>query len=156
MTELDSHIHIFAYGSNMNPERVRERGLGFRSVAGARLPGFRLQFDKTSSTYAGVGHANVHVDHGSVVEGVLYWLHDAAEIQKMDRFERTPINYSRDIVTVHTAAGPVLTWTYFANPAVHVTDLAPSADYLAHLLAGEAHLSDDYIEELRGWLPVSS
>ncbi len=48
----------FAYGSNMNPQRVRERGLAVVRAEAARLPGFRLAFDKCSAPgAAGVGRA---------------------------------------------------------------------------------------------------
>ncbi len=148
--------HYFAYGSNMNPLRIRERGLEIVSERGARLPHFRLTFNKMSRDHSGYGHANIEFLRGAHTEGVLYELSAPGEILKMDPYERAPWNYGRDIVEVHTVHGVEWAWTYFANPAVHVTDLAPSADYQAHLLAGEAHLSDDYLEELRGWLTVSS
>jgi hypothetical protein len=134
----------FAYGSNMNPARVRERGLAVSAVAGAWLPRYRLAFDKASSAHAGVGHANVLLDHDAFVEGVLYWLAGPEEILKMDRFESTPVNYSRDVVTVQTARGAVQTWTYFANPAVRRKGLRPPRSYLNHLLAGRPYLSPAY------------
>ena len=42
----------FAYGSNMNPERVRARGLAVVAQRGARLPDYRLTFDKMSRDHA--------------------------------------------------------------------------------------------------------
>ncbi len=141
----------FAYGSNMNPQRVRERGMRFTAATGASLRGFALAFDKTSARHPGVGHANVVFAPESVVEGVLYELHDATEIAKMDPFERTPINYSREIVTVHSAAGDMLTWTYFANPAVRRDGLQPPRSYLNHLLEGRPFLSEAYFLQLAAW-----
>ncbi len=163
----------FAYGSNMNPDRVRERGLRFDHAAGARLENFALVFDKTSKKHAGTGHANVQPAPGQVVEGVLYWLESAAEIDRMDRFESTPVNYSREVIQVRvqaahlpseavleaeisdgTALQPasdvvITTWTYFANPAVRQPGLLPPRTYLDHLLAGRPFLSSDYYEMLR-------
>ena len=156
----------FAYGSNMNPERVRERGIVFEHAAGARLEGYTLVFDKTSRAHAGLGHANVMPARGQVVEGVLYWLASADEIGKMDRFESTPVNYSREVVHVrvealdlpagHELEAPestplVTTWTYFANPAVRRPDLLPPRSYLNHLLAGRPFLSEAYYERLLAW-----
>lgn len=141
----------FAYGSNMNRLRVRERGLSVVHAEAARLPGFRLRFDKHSAAHAGAGHANIAYDPGGIVEGVLYWLADDREIVKMDPFELSPVNYSRDIVEVHTAGGPVGCWTYFANPAVCRTGLLPPRSYLQHLLAGEPFLSAAYYRMLAGW-----
>ena len=154
----------FAYGSNMNPDRVRDRGIRFEHAAGARLEGFALVFDKTSKQHAGLGHANVRRAPGQVVEGVLYWLETAEEIGKMDRFESTPVNYSREVihVSVQTEHLPddrvlespysevlITTWTYFANPAVRQSGLLPPRTYLDHLLAGRPYLSSDYYQMLR-------
>lgn len=141
----------FAYGSNMNPARVRERGLTVEYEQGAMLRGYRLVFDKHSAAHAGEGHANIVWDPGATVEGVLYRLAGANDIERMDRFERAPVNYSRDFVEVMTGEGSQAAWTYFANPAVRRPGLRPSAGYLAHLLAGEAYLSPAYVTWLRGF-----
>jgi hypothetical protein len=156
----------FAYGSNMNPDRVRERGIVFDHATAAALEGFTLVFDKTSRAHAGLGHANVVPARGKTVEGVLYWLSAADEIGKMDRFESTPVNYSREVVHVRVAAGHlppdhgqvsgsnvtlVSTWTYFANPAVRRPDLLPPRSYLNHLLAGRPYLSEPYYQMLASW-----
>lgn len=155
----------FAYGSNMNPERVRERGIEFEHAAGARLEGFALAFDKTSRQHAGAGHANVVVAPGRVVEGVLYWLRSNEEISKMDRYESAPVNYSREVIHVSVSRQDlplrspepdgdhalVTTWTYFANPAVRSPDLLPPRSYLNHLLAGRPFLSADYYAMLERW-----
>ncbi|MEQ8861342.1 MAG: gamma-glutamylcyclotransferase family protein [Pseudomonadales bacterium] len=141
----------FAYGSNMNPARVRERGLTVAGIEAARLPGFRLTFDKHSAAHLGAGHASIAFDRGAVVEGVLYRLAGADEIVKMDRFEAAPVNYSREAMLVHTGAGIVATWTYVANPAVLRPGLKPPRSYLDHLLAGEPFLSRDYFRMLAAW-----
>ena len=158
----------FAYGSNMNPDRVRERGIKFHMAMGARLPGFALVFDKTSRDLPGAGHANMVPAPGREVEGVLYWLCDTEEIRKMDPYEAAPVNYSREVIQVqaqrqdvHAAApirdlpaeNPVVLscWTYFANPAVRVPGLLPPRSYLDHLLAGRAFLSADYVRMLERW-----
>lgn len=159
----------FAYGSNMNPERVRTRGVAFEHASPARLDGFTLTFDKTSAVHAGSGHANITYAPGATVEGVLYWLTGPDEIRRMDRFESTPVNYSREVVRVRVlvphlpslpvpdgTAGPdgamlIPTWTYVANPAVRRAGLRPPRSYLEHLLAGRAYLSSSYVDMLEAW-----
>jgi len=141
----------FAYGSNMNTARVRERGLAFSQAERATLPGFRLEFNKQGRDHPGSGHANVVWDPASSVEGVLFWLATADEIALMDRFERAPVNYSRDIVDVLADRGPVASWIYFANPGVLRSGLYPTRSYLEHLLAGQPYLSRGYFERLRNW-----
>lgn len=141
----------FAYGSNMNPARVRERGLEVLAISAAALHGVRLGFDKQAREHAGAGHACLSFDAAGIVEGVLYQLASEADLLRMDHFERTPINYSRELVTVVTADGTVSAWTYFANPAVWRSGGRPSRDYLSHLLAGRAYLSDAYFQRLAAW-----
>lgn len=167
----DVIARYFAYGSNMNPDRVRERGLAFDHVSAACLDGFALAFDKTSRAHHGLGHANIVHAPGRTVEGVLYWLSSADEIERMDRFESTPVNYSREVVRVRVLgahlppfgglelaeqADPAVavlvpTWTYVANPAVRRPGLLPPRSYLEHLLAGRPFLSATYVEMLERW-----
>lgn len=140
--------HYFAYGSNMNPARVQERGLVVLGLCGARLLGKRLVFDKVSRLHPEAAHANIVHAPGRVVEGVLYRLVGADEILKMDPFERAPWNYGRDVVQVVVRGEAVWAWTYFANDAVRRSGLHPPAAYLAHMLAGKAHLSPGYYQRL--------
>jgi hypothetical protein len=140
--------YYFAYGSNMNPSRVSARGLDVVSARRATLAGFRLVFDKCASDHPRSAHANLAWDPSGLVEGVLYALASEAEIEKMDAFERAPINYSRERVVVTADGDRVVAWAYFANPAVRRAGLRPSRGYLAHLLAGRRYLSLDYVAAL--------
>lgn len=152
----------FAYGSNMNPARMRSRGVDFVHAEGAVLPGFGLVFDKRAGNRHDAGHANIRWAPGQRVHGVLYWLAEPGHIARMDVFERAPINYSREVFLLQTAAAPaaarpldaatagaVPAWVYVANRGAIREGLRPEPDYLAHLLAGEAFLPADYVEALR-------
>ena len=139
----------FAYGSNMNPRRVAERGIGYDQVTAARAAGFTVRFEKRSRLQAGAGHANLAYSHAGVAEGVLYRLTDDAEIVKMDTYEGVPVHYSRDSIRVETECGAAWAWTYFANRAVIASDLKPPQWYVAHMTAGEQYLSNEYTAWLR-------
>ena len=139
----------FAYGSNMNPQRVAERGIGYDQVGGARLPGFSVRFEKRSRFQAGAGHANLAYRTGGMAEGILYRLTDDEQIAKMDPFEGAPMHYSREPIRVETEAGPTWAWTYFANRAVIAPNLKPPRWYVAHMAAGERYLSAEYVAWLR-------
>ncbi len=141
----------FAYGSNMNVDRMRERGMRFEAAFEGRLRGLELQFHKAARGHPGAGHANIAYAPGSSVEGVLYILSSPEEITRLDPFERTPVNYSREVVQVVTARGVVSSWTYFANPAVLQPGLKPPRSYLEHLLAGKPFLSAAYYQMLQSW-----
>lgn len=142
--------HYFAYGSNMNPARVADRGLSVRDAQAGVLDGYRLMFNKMSRDHAGVGHANIEFDRHSVVEGVLYELHSADDILKMDPFERAPWNYGREVVPIRQGQHITWAWTYFANPAVKTAGLLPPRTYMGHLLAGEVFLTPEYLQHLHG------
>ena len=139
----------FAYGSNMNAARVRQRGLQVIGRRGATLANCRLVFDKMAGNQPGVGHANLVRAPGEVVEGVLYDLAHVTEILKMDPFEQAPVNYTREAVAVAVGAEVVWAWTYYANSARRARNLRPSQNYLDHLLAGSELLSESYSEALR-------
>jgi hypothetical protein len=151
----DNRHHIgavcryFAYGSNMNPLRVQARGLRAVGMRGARLHDVRLTFDKSAADHPNSGHAALAYAPGESVEGVLYDLAEPAEILKMDLYERTPINYSRELVHLTLAGTVVPGWTYFANRAVLRRGLRPSRSYLGHLLAGAPYLSASYLSGLK-------
>ena len=142
-------FYYFAYGSNMNPARMQARGLVFSAAESARLPGYRLAFNKRSHCTPGVAYANVvHSSYG-VVEGVLYALANLDALNIMDGFEGTPVRYSRECMTVQTATGAKSAWIYVANPAYVEAGLLPESNYLNHLLAGAAHLSPQYLVMLQ-------
>jgi cation transport regulator ChaC len=135
----------FAYGSNMNPARMQTRGLTVLEALSGHLPGYSLCFNKRATNRApGRAYANIRHQRDSVVEGVLYRLPDAGEITKLDHFEGTPIFYSRECLPIVTGHGVQPAWVYIANPAFREEGLLPSADYLAHLLAGRELLSEAY------------
>ena len=132
----------------MNPARVEARGLAVDRVRAATLVDFKLVFNKVSANHAEIAHANIQFERGQHVQGVLYDLEAQAEIFKMDPYERAPWNYGRDAVLVETREGDEWCWTYFANPGVISIGRLPSADYMAHLLAGKAFLSMEYLQML--------
>lgn len=138
----------YAYGSNMNPDRVRKRGLSFDRVLAGRMPGLGLRFNKQSKEHPDCGHANLVYAPGEIAEGVLYGLSSADMIERMDPFERAGVNYSRECVFVETDEGVIASWVYFANPAVLREGLSPSREYLNHLLAGKPYLSPAYYSKL--------
>lgn len=146
--EKVSVTYYFGYGSNMNEARVIKREMPYTDVLAGQLHGFELRFNKRSVKYPGAASANVQQSDGSVVEGVLYKLCDEQSIEFMDPFEGYPIRYSRFLLPVETAAGPVDAWVYTANADFIQEGLRPARWYLNHLLAGEAYLSTEYFSKL--------
>jgi len=64
-------MKYFAYGSNMNPERMRQRGIKFSKREHAILEGWKLVFNKIASRNPNKGYANIERKEGSIVKGIL-------------------------------------------------------------------------------------
>lgn len=136
--------HYFAYGSNMNPQRMLARGIAFTDAVAASLKEFELCFDKRALGKPRVAHANIRHCLAAEVEGVLYSLADPEAIGQLDHFEGTPVRYSREVYAVHTRRGIVYAWVYVGNRALLADGLLPERSYLQHLLAASSHYSNDY------------
>jgi cation transport regulator ChaC len=135
----------FAYGSNMNPERMRKRMGYLPPSRKAVLQDYNLTFNKISSKNPSEGVANIIPLADSQVEGILYEVTDQ-DIAKLDAYEGVPTNYIRHIVKVDCKGELINALTYIA---VKVKDgLKPSRDYLNHLLAAKESLSEDYYQQI--------
>ena len=142
-------MKYFAYGSNMDPERMKERRINFSKREHAILEGWRLNFNKIASQNPNEGYANIEVDDGNVVEGVLYTIQDA-DIEKLNRYEGCPKHYIKLKVRVKLdSSEEEEAITYVANPDKVREGLKPSKDYLNHLLKGCDLLSEEYCKKLR-------
>ena len=141
--------YYFAYGSNMNRERVGQRGMGFEGLEPGTLANYSLIFNKRSVKQPGTASANVMEDYGSVTEGVVYKLKHPSEIEMMDPYESYPICYNRMVMPISTREVMVDAWVYVANEAYVETGLKPAGWYLNHLLQGEPFLSKAYLSKLR-------
>jgi gamma-glutamylcyclotransferase (GGCT)/AIG2-like uncharacterized protein YtfP len=147
---LKEHYY-FAYGSNMNSQRMIDRGLEFSQALAGQMHGYQLAFNKKAWDHPCRSYANVVVSRcseNSVVEGVLYKLNDHQQIFKMDPFEGAPRLYSRDIYLIETLEGKIPAWVYIANKATLAEGLKPDQWYLDHLLAGKPYLSESYYQRL--------
>jgi len=144
-------MRYFAYGSNMDPDRMRERGVNFLKREHAILEGWRLEFHKVSSRNPDEGYANIVKDENSVVEGILYEINDS-DLKILDRYEGYPNHYERIKVAVRMDNGEkVEAVTYIAKPDKVKNGLKPSRKYLNHLLKGCDLLSEEYCRKLRRW-----
>ncbi len=150
MTSADSTwINYFAYGSNMNPGRMRERTVEFSLRQSAVLDGYALCFNKISASYPGSGAANIVESPHSRVEGILY-LVTAGGLAALDRFEGYPEHYTKETVRVETAEKAMIECvTYIANADMTKDGLKPRAKYLSHLLLADEMLTPQYLEMLR-------
>ncbi len=137
----------FAYGSNMDPEQMGHRDLGWTRAEGAVLSGYRLAFDFDARSRWLGGAANVVPDEDMSVEGVLY--HLDGDIAVMDGWEGGYRRIQVRVVLLNDGTEREA-WTYeVIDKGEHMN---PSEVYVDQMLRGarEFGLSDDYIRELEG------
>ncbi|MEW6574370.1 MAG: gamma-glutamylcyclotransferase family protein [Bacillota bacterium] len=149
-------VWYFAYGSNMDAARMRERLKdvgGWQERVPAVLTGWRLAFNKVAGQNPHHGFANIVPAAGEKVEGCLYRLPEAA-LEALDRYEGVPDHYVRREVTVkrRDTGESLAAVTYVAQSERVREGLKPSREYLQHLLAGEECLSQEYFQRLRNVL----
>jgi gamma-glutamylcyclotransferase (GGCT)/AIG2-like uncharacterized protein YtfP len=101
---------FFAYGSNMDPNRMAGRAPSARVVGPARLDGFRLAFSVFSTKWEG-GAANLELDDHGRVWGVVWDVPDS-EVHGLDAFHGHPTYFRREDVVVELGEEPVIAWTY--------------------------------------------
>lgn len=138
----------FAYGSNMNPARMRQRQVSFTLLMAGTLNQYKLAFNKRKDN--GRVAANVMAATGEVTEGVLYQLTSPDTLAAtLDHYEGNPIHYKRQILLINTELGRKQAWVYIAQPAFVIEEAKPTREYLNHLLAGQPYLSAGYVQKLR-------
>jgi SAM-dependent methyltransferase len=151
------HVLVFAYGSNLDAERMTARVPSARLVGRSRLEHHELRFHKRGSK-DGTGKANAFRSDAddAAVHGVVYEI-DERGLASLDAHEG---GYERRLLSlaVEERGERVDAWVYLARPETIDDALAPEAWYVAHVLAGaRAHgLPSHVVEgltEIRARLP---
>lgn len=152
--------YYFAYGTDMDPQELREACPGAEAIGPAYAPGFRIAFNRYRAG-AGAWGANLLEDIRFLTWGVLARV-PPGELLALDRREGYRIgrpgessSVRREIEVQVPGHGPVRAWAYFGVPG---TELAPEPEpaqpdpaFLQALVAAaEAQdLPFDYIAALR-------
>ena len=144
----------FAYGSNMDPNRLEQKdGIEriLENARKARLDGWEFGFTKKGKDG---GKANIIPKTGGIVWGLLIEL-DPEAVKEMDKSEGTGFkipHYTKETVRVVTDDGVEHECkTYVANfhPDRFDDDgVSPSEEYLKHIVDGATihNLPPEYIE----------
>lgn len=131
-------LYYFAYGSNLHPERLRERVPSSRAVAVAELDGHVLRFHKRGRDDSGKCSILPSNRPRNQVYGMVYRM-AAAEQANLDRAEGLGVGYLRVELTVRIDGTPRPVFSYRAQDE-HIDDaLAPFAWYHQLVLAGARH-----------------
>jgi hypothetical protein len=148
----------FAYGSNLDPERMRQNAPDHQLIGLAALRDHRLLFPRHNEKWGG-GTASLGHAHGETVWGVLYEVSDN-DLEVLDRQEGfrgagdQHNLYDREWLTVEltrpddgSVPRRVRAQAYLARPS---NPSPPSRRYLDTILAGARHhrLPDEYVDRL--------
>jgi len=124
----------FAYGSNMDEERMKERGVNFNERKYAFIKGWKLTFNKVVSDNPTEGYANIEKDDNGIVEGILYQIEEDG-LKILDKCEGVPVHYTREELEVWLAnKEKVIAYVYIANKGKVNDGLKSSKKYLNHLM----------------------
>ena len=146
--KLSDPVFYFAYGSNMNPDRMRERGAHFAKRYRHSLPGYSLKFNKLSYKEPRTGCANIVPDKGGVVEGIVYEI-TVEGLYALDKFEGYPVHYDRVRLSLKVGGAEAVVKTYIAMPDKTKEGLHPARAYIEHLLRAKDFVSIEYYEFLK-------
>lgn len=154
---ISLHMRLFwyfAYGSNMNPERLitdrlaPEGVLCHQRILG-RLDGWSLAFDKPSVHLTGAAAANIKPLVQAYVLGTLNLIPEQG-LDVLDHYEGVATQqYERAQIRVMRpdTGAFVDAVTYIARNNLDPA-LKPPSSYLAHLLAGRDLLPEYYVDRL--------
>jgi cation transport regulator ChaC len=127
-------ILYFAYGSNMSIGDLREWVPNAAPVGKAYLPDYRLRFSRRSRR-SGTGVVDIVVAPRMRVWGMLFDV-PADELAGLDRKEGVGVGaYARCIVEVVQPGRRRVAAMAYAVVEKEVQEVAPSASYLARMLA---------------------
>ena len=132
----------FAYGSNMDLERMEHRGVQVKKRFPGVLSGYTLVFDVPSKQ--GGAAANIIANNTGTVEGILYWISK----NSLDTLATFEVHYRQKEVTITKFDGEAVKACVFISDQ-HQPDIRPTKDYLAHLLKGQAYLSHYYWSKIK-------
>ena len=144
----------FAYGSNMDADRLFEKRLKPEGITagqriGGRLDGWRLTFDPMARAQPGAGAGNIVPALGEVVHGTLTDLPpDGFEVLDVHEGVAGGHYERRWVGVVRTDTGETVQAIVYVALKTG-TGLRPTRAYLGFLLAGRDLLPPDYWERLR-------
>ncbi len=142
---LEDPCWYFAYGSNMNPQRMLERGVPFDQCVPAVLRDHTLTFNKR-----GLGGAEAYAhatrQKGQDLPGLLYRV-SGGGLRALDRYEGVAAgHYRREAMEVAVGSVHALpthrvtAWVYLAEYEYVQDGLPVSEHYMRHIRRGHAIL----------------
>lgn len=148
----DVHAWYFAYGSNMQRATLCERrGIACQRALAARVPGWRVVFDKPPLIPIGESFANIVPDAAAEAFGVLFEIAET-DLSHLDLTEGVLIgNYERVLISAVPIGGEEVIAAHTLTSPRRDASLFPSPRYMGLVIEGasEHGLPPAYLEYLR-------
>jgi gamma-glutamylcyclotransferase len=126
-------MEYFAYGSNLNKQRMLQRCPGAKFKYQAILPNYRLIFTGWAREWKG-GTASIKPVRGEKVVGAIYEISEA-DLRRLDRYEDYPATYDRiNVLVLKDDGSAIKAITYIKRRQSDETK--PSPEYLALIRQG--------------------
>jgi len=119
----------FAYGANIDPDRMAARVRGARGLGPGHLDGYRLEFTIRDRDWGG-GVANIRPQPGGRVWGMLWEAPDKA-FAVLETFQGDLSYLLRETVSVQCDGGPVEAFTFRVDRIANF--VRPTVLYMSHL-----------------------
>lgn len=141
-------VYYFAYGSNMDENRMKQRVNSYEIIGQGTLKNYKLVFNKIAKNKLDEGYANIISKNSFLVEGIIYKI-DTDGIKQLDKYEGVPIHYKRELMAILHNNEVIISDVYIANKDKIDNNLKPTKQYLNYLLEGQKYLSKEYFENLK-------
>ena len=142
--------YYFAYGMNTNLSSMASRCPGAELIGPARLEGYRFVFRQ---------HADVELEYGSSVAGVL-WELDDDHMDSLDMLEGFPNYYIRSRAWVEHESEWYVAWVYQMQDQSYLAQ--PSNGYVTMCMEGyrengvDTHQIHEALEQVRGAMDLDA
>lgn len=147
----------YAYGSNLDPEQMKERCPSYEFRCLALLPGFRLAFTRYSESRGSWVADAVEDDASTGVWGVVYDVSEE-DLERLDACEgyhgkgknNAYDRYCTNVLEDGDEDRPLRVLIYVVSKKSD-KEHPPREDYLRHIISGAEHwgLPEDYLEFLK-------
>jgi len=136
----------FAYGANLDADRMKERCPDSDPVSQAWLAGWRFTFAGKSRLWGVGGVSTLFPEPGGLATGRLYQVSDA-DLAALDVIEGHPEVYRRVSLRVESPRGVRPAWCYLLTPGTPET--APTPSYREAVLAAYLALGFELPDALK-------
>ncbi|GEM_PF-59096 len=143
-------MKVFAYGSNMNTSRLKERVPSANKLCNAYIKGYILKCNKKSGDLSAKANIIKTESDTDTVWGVIWEINESEKIS-LDKAEGLNQGYNEETLSfLDSENGTHEAQVYIADDSAIVDDLLPYDWYKAYIVSGaiEHNLPKDYIEKL--------